>query len=51
VEGTEIRHIEELSEVCRDYCNITWDKALNAAGVPADSAWRLPENVFYPLEI
>jgi len=51
VEETEARLIEELSEVCRDYCNITWDKALNAASVPVDFAWRLPENVFYPPEI
>ena len=51
VEEMEVRRTEELSEVCRDYCSITWDKALNAMGVPADSDWRLPENVFYPLEI
>ena len=44
MEETEVRLIEELSEVCRDYCSITWDKALNAAGVPTDSAWRLLEN-------
>ena len=51
VEKTEARLTEEFSEVCRDYYSITWDKALNAAGVPADSAWRLLENVFYPPEI
>ena len=44
MEETEVRLIKELSEVCRDYCSITWDKALNAAGVPTDSAWRLLEN-------
>ena len=27
VEETEIRLAEELSEVCRDYCDVTWDKA------------------------
>ena len=37
--------------MCRDYCNISWAHALDAAGVPADSALRLPENVFYPQEI
>ena len=47
VEETEIRLVEELSEVCRDYCNTTWDKALIAAGVPADSALRLPGSVYY----
>ena len=51
VEETQVRLVEELSEVCRDYYSITWDKALSVAGVPADSAWRLPENVFYPQEI
>ena len=51
VEETEVRLTEELSEVCRDYYSITWDKAINAAGIPADSTWRLPENVFYPPEI
>lgn len=47
----QVRLAKELSELYRDYCSITWDKALNVAGVPADSAWRLPENVFYPPEI
>ena len=47
----EARLTEELSEVCRDYCSISWAQALNAAGVPADSTMRLPENVFYPPEI
>ena len=37
VEETQVRLAEELSEVCRDYCSITWDKALNVAGVLADS--------------
>ena len=50
LEETEARLTEELSEVCRDYCSISWAQALNAAGVPADSAMRLPKNVFYPSE-
>ena len=37
--------------MCRDYCSISWAHALDAAGIPADSAPRLPENVFYPQEI
>ena len=37
--------------MCRDYCSISWAHALDAAGVPADSALRLPENIFYPQEI
>jgi len=50
-EETEARLSEELPEVCRDYCSISWARALNAAGVPADSALRLPEKVFFPPEI
>ena len=30
---------------------ISWSRALDAAGVPADSALRLPESIFYPKEI
>ena len=37
VEETQARLIEELAKVCRDYYNVTWDEALNVAGVPADS--------------
>ena len=47
VEETEIRLAEELSEVCRDYCNATWDKALTAAGVLVDFALRLLGNIYY----
>ena len=50
-EETEARLSEELPEVCRDYCNISWAQAPNAAGIPADSALRLPERVFFPPEI
>ena len=37
MEETQVRLAEKLSEVCRNYCSVTWDKALNIAGVPADS--------------
>ncbi|XP_050268146.1 uncharacterized protein LOC126712740 [Quercus robur] len=50
-EETEARLSEEIPEVCRDYCSISWAHALDAAGVPADSALRLPESIFYPPEI
>ena len=50
-EETEAKLSEEISEVCRDYCSISWAHALDAAGVPADSALRLPENIFYSQEI
>ena len=50
-EETEAKLFEELLEVCRDYCSISWAHALDATGVPADSALRLPEKVFFPPEI
>ena len=37
VEETQVRLTEELSELCKDYCSITWDKALNVASVPTNS--------------
>ena len=51
VEETEVRLAEELAEVCRDYCKVTWVEALNIAGVPSDSEWRLPGSVYYHPEI
>ena len=50
-EETEARLSEEIPEVCREYCSISWVRALDAAGVPADSALRQPESIFYPPEI
>ena len=40
VEETDIRLTEELSVVCRDYCDATWDKALSTVRVPVDSTLR-----------
>ena len=37
VEETQARLTEVFSTVCRDYCDISWGKALNAAG----SLWAL----------
>ena len=37
VEETQVRLIEELTAVCRDYCSISWGKDLDAAGVPMGS--------------
>ena len=51
VQVTQIRLTEEFSAVARDYCNITWGKALDAAGVPADSVLRQPESIYYDLDI
>ena len=40
VEETQARLTEEFSAVARDYCDISWGKALDVAGVPADSGLR-----------
>ena len=40
VQETQSRLTEEFSTVARDYCDITWGKALDAAGIPADSSLR-----------
>ena len=37
--------------MARDYCDITWGKALDVAGVPADSVLRRPESIFYDSNI
>ena len=50
-EETEARLSEEIPKVCRDYCSISWAHALDAAGIPADSALRLPKKVFFPPKI
>ena len=51
VQEAQSRLIEEFSSVARDYCDITWGKALDAAGVPTDSNLRLPESIYYDLDI
>ena len=40
VEETQARLTEEFSVVCKDYCDISWGKALDVAGVPVDSDLR-----------
>ena len=51
VEETQSRLTEEFASVARDYCDVTWGKALDAAGVPGDSSLRRPESVYYDPEI
>ena len=51
VQETQSRLTEEFSTVARDYCDITWGKALDAAGVPADSSLRRPESIYYDSDI
>ena len=51
VEETQARFTEEFSTLARDYCNISWGKALDVIGVPADSGLRRPESIYYDPEI
>lgn len=39
----------EVPSVCRIYCALTWDEALNQARVEASSVLRKAESVYYPL--
>ena len=48
---TEQRLAKEVAEVCRDYCSVTWDAALNSARAPAKSELRKAERLFYPEHI
>ena len=51
VEETQAKLTEEFSVVCRDYCDISWGKALDVVGVPVDSDLRRPESIYYDPEI
>ena len=51
VQEMKIRLANKLVEVCRDYYNEVWAKALNRARVFAASEWRSAKNIFYPKDI
>ena len=51
VQETQSRLTEEFSVVTSDYCDITWGKALDVAGIPADSNLRRPESIYYDSDI
>ena len=51
VQETQSRLTKEFSTVARDYCDITWGKALDVAGIPADSSLRRPESIYYDSDI
>ena len=40
VDETQARLTEEFFAVTRDYCDISWGKALDVVGVPVDSGLR-----------
>ena len=50
VEETQSSLTEEFSVVCRDYCDISWGKALDATGVPVGSDLRQPNSIYYDPE-
>ena len=47
VQETQSKLTEEFSAVARDYCDITWGKALDVTRIPADSSLRRPESIYY----
>ena len=51
VQETQSRLTEEFSTVARDYCDITWGKAFDAAGIPTDSSLRRLESIYYDSDI
>ena len=51
VQETQGRLTEEFSAVARDYCDISWGKALDVAGIPADSSLRRPDSIYYDPDI
>ena len=51
VQETQSRLTEEFSAVARDYYDITWGKALDVAGIPADFSLRQSESIYYDSDI
>ena len=47
IKETQARLTKELAEVCKDYCNVICNEALNVARVPIDLAWRQPRSIYY----
>ena len=51
VRDTEVRLIEEVASVCRDYITMSWGVTLDRTAVPADSDLRKVKNIFFPEDI
>ena len=51
VEETQVRLVEELFELCRDYCDVSWGRALDVEGVPTYLVWRQPGSIYYHPDI
>ncbi|XP_065631674.1 uncharacterized protein LOC136068449 [Quercus suber] len=45
---TEDTFRAEVPVVCREYCALTWQEALDRAGVESSSELRKPENIYFP---
>ena len=41
----------KVSKVCRNYCILVWNEALNQVGVEASSTLRRAESIYYPSAI
>nr|XP_023894771.1 uncharacterized protein LOC112006699 [Quercus suber] len=48
VAETEDTFRAEVLVVCREYCALTWQEALDRAGVESSSELRKPENIYFP---
>ena len=51
VQDTQGKLTEEFSAIAKDYCDISWGKGLDVAGIPADSSLRQPESIYYDPDI
>ena len=51
VQEIQGRLTEEFFVVARDYCDISWGKALDVACIPADSSLKRPESIYYDPDI
>ena len=51
VHKTQSTLTEEFSTIARDYYDNSWGKALDVAGILADSSLRRPESIYYDPDI
>ena len=51
VQVTEVRLVDKMAGVCRDYSVEVWAEALNWAGVPVNSELREAKNTFFSEDI
>ena len=51
VQETKVQLVDELAEVCKDYCKEVWLEALNLVGFFTTSEWREVRKLYYPYDI